>query len=100
MPGPRHNLPVAVLDEGGRQVATATCFFAAFTDEDGTARWRGFLTFIEPAGSLGPGRFQLRPADGNPVAIQIREVRSGDKREQAVFAGLGSPPPIPEEADR
>jgi hypothetical protein len=95
MPGPQHNLPVAVLDETGRQVATATCFFATF-EEDGAPGWRGFLTFIDPAGSLAPGRFRLHSSGGDAFEIQVREIRSGEKREQAIFGGIGRPPPVPE----
>lgn len=97
MPGPQHRLPVDVTTESGQPAATATCFFAAFTDDNGAERWRGFLTFIDPAGALAPGGYRLRLPDGGSAAIQVREIRT-DQREQAVFVGVGSPPPIPDQA--
>ena len=97
MPGPQHNFPVQVTTEAGEAVAKATCFFAAFTDDDGAERWRGFLTFIEPAGAVQPGAYRLELPDGGRTGIQVREIRA-EKREQAIFTGVGPPPPVPDKS--
>ena len=93
MPGPQHHLPVKVTTEAGQPVATATCFFATFED-NGAQRWRGFLTFIDPAGAVQPGTYRLDLPDGSSTSIQVREVRA-ERREQAIFAGLGPAPSVP-----
>lgn len=88
--GPERRESVEVL-RSDEVVARATCFLATF-EVDGARRWRGFLGSIEPAGALEAGAYTLRLELGALAEIEVREVRT-DPREQAVFAGLGEPPP-------
>jgi hypothetical protein len=85
---------VEVQDAGGDRVAAATCFLSMFEDEAGAQRWRGFLGGIEPAGALGAGRYEIVVTSGARAGIEVIEVRA-EPREQAIFRGLGAPPPIP-----
>ncbi len=88
--GPERREVVEVL-RAGVVVARATCFLATF-EVEGARRWRGFLASIEPAGALDAGRYELRFESGAAAGVEVREVRA-EPREQAVFTGLGEPPP-------
>ncbi len=91
--GPQQREHVRVEDPSGRAVATATCFFSTWSDErSGDARWRGFLAAIEPAGAIRPGRYEIVLASGARAVVVVSELRS-EPREQAVFNGVGRPPP-------
>ncbi|MFQ5879719.1 MAG: hypothetical protein ACE5IZ_06070 [Dehalococcoidia bacterium] len=96
--GPQRRLQVQVEDETGQHLASATCFFSAWTDEaSGERRWRGFLSFIEPPGSVGPGAYRIRLPSGGVAVIAVSEQRTEGTREQAVFVGQGLPPSLEEE---
>lgn len=92
-PGPQHRIEVSVLDGSGDSIASATCFFSTWTDEDGDTRWRGCLGALDPEGAVTEGLTQLRRTSGVEAAVVIRAVRT-DGREQAMFTGEGSPPPV------
>jgi hypothetical protein len=81
-----------VRDARGERVASATCFFSTF-EGAGAQRWRGFLADLEPAGALAPGGYEVVLDSGAHESIEVTEVRT-EPREQAIFRGLGAPPPI------
>ncbi|MEZ4504070.1 MAG: hypothetical protein R3C39_15715 [Dehalococcoidia bacterium] len=90
--GPQHRLSVEVWRDDER-VAAATCFFSAFEDDGGQRRWRGFLSDVDPAGSIEAGAYRLVLPSSGRADIEVTEVRT-EPREQAIFRGRGEPPLI------